>query len=123
MGYNFRSGSEDAWLYDTLTDDLSEGEFARVRGRGESVSLAIGAGAAIVGGYLGSLDLSYPWFVAAGVTAVGVAVLVTVEEPDAYEQADTTSLTFRRTIGIVRETITRRNVRAFVLYYYVFSSS
>ena len=24
LGYNFRSGSEDAWLYDTLTDDLSE---------------------------------------------------------------------------------------------------
>ena len=58
MGYNFRSGSEDAWLYDTLTDDLSEDEFAGIRGRGESVSLAIGAGAAIVGGYLGSLDLS-----------------------------------------------------------------
>lgn len=33
MGYNFRSGSEDAWLYDALTDDLSEGEFSHVRGR------------------------------------------------------------------------------------------
>lgn len=32
-GYNFRSGSEDAWLSDTLTDDRSEDEFAHVRGR------------------------------------------------------------------------------------------
>jgi len=118
-GYNFRSGSEDAWLYDTLTDDLSEDEFAHVRGRGESVSLAIGAGAAIVGGYLGSIDLSYPWFVAATVTAIGVFVLLTIDEPETYEQADTTELSFRQTLSMIRRTISQRNIRAFVLYYYV----
>jgi MFS family permease len=119
MGYNFRSGSEDAWLYDTLTDDLSEDQFAHVRGRGESVALAIGAGAAIIGGYLGSIDLSYPWFVAAGVTAIGVFVLLTVDEPETYERTDTTALSFRRTLSIIRRTISERNIRAFVLYYYV----
>ncbi|OYR43087.1 MFS transporter [Halorubrum sp. Hd13] len=119
MGYNFRSGSEDAWLYDTLTDDLSEDEFAHVRGRGESVALAIGAGAAVVGGYLGSIDLSYPWFVAAGVTALGVVVLLTIDEPETYERADTATLSFRRTLSIIRRTVSERNVRAFVLYYYV----
>ena len=119
MGYNFRSGSEDAWLYDTLTDDLSEDEFAHVRGRGESVSLAIGAGAAIIGGYLGSLDLSYPWFVAAVVTAIGVFVLLTIDEPETYEQAETTDLSLRRTLSLIRQTIAQRNIRAFVLYYYV----
>jgi MFS family permease len=119
MGYNFRSGSEDAWLYDTLTDDLSEDEFAHVRGRGESVALAIGAGAAIIGGYLGSIDLSYPWFVASGVTATGVFVLLTIDEPAAYERTDTTKLSFRRTLSIIRRTISQQNIRAFVLYYYV----
>ena len=119
MGYNFRSGSEDAWLYDTLTDDLSEDEFAHVRGRGESVSLAIGAGAAIAGGYLGRLDLSYPWFVAAAVTAIGVVVLLTVDEPETYERTDTTALNFRRTLSIIRRTISQRTIRSFVLYYYV----
>jgi MFS family permease len=119
MGYNFRSGSEDAWLYDTLTDDLSEDQFAHVRGRGESVALAVGAGAAIIGGHLGSIDLSYPWFVAAGVTAIGVFVLLTIDDPATYERTDTTALSFRRTLSIVRRTISERNVRAFVLYYYV----
>jgi len=119
MGYNFRSGSEDAWLYDTLTDDLSEDQFAHVRGRGESVALAIGAGAAIIGGYLGSIDLSYPWFVAAGVTAIGVFVLLTIDEPTTYERTDTTALSFRRTLSIIRQTTSERNIRAFVLYYYV----
>jgi len=119
MGYNFRSGSEDAWLYDTLTDDLSEDQFAHVRGRGESVALAIGAGAAIIGGYLGSIDLSYPWFVAAGVTAIGVFVLLTIDEPATYERTDTTALSFHSTLSIIRRTVSERNVRAFVLYYYV----
>jgi len=119
MGYNFRSGSEDAWLYDTLTDDLSEDEFAHVRGRGESVALAIGAGAAVVGGYLGSVDLSYPWFVAAAVTAVGAFVLLTIDEPETYERTDTAELSFRRTLSIIRRTVSQRNIRAFVLYYYV----
>jgi len=118
-GYNFRSGSEDAWLYDTLTDDLSESEFAHVRGRGEAAALGVGAGAAIVGGYLGGIDLSYPWFVAAAVTGFGAVVLVTVDEPETYEQTDTSELSVRRTAGIVRDALSRRNLRAFILYYYV----
>ncbi|WP_435158872.1 MFS transporter [Haladaptatus sp. DFWS20] len=118
-GYNFRSGSEDAWLYDTLTDDLSEGEFAHVRGRGESVALAVGAGAAIIGGYLGSIDLSYPWFVAAAVTGLGAIVLLTMDEPETYKQTDPDELSIRRTVGIVKDALSRRNLRAFILYYYV----
>jgi len=118
-GYNFRSGSEDAWLYDTLTDDLSEDEFAHVRGRGESAALAVGAGAAIVGGYLGSIDLSYPWFVAAAVTGFGAVVLLTLDEPETYKKTDTDDLSFRRTVGIVKQALSKRNLRAFILYYYV----
>ncbi|MUV57514.1 Predicted arabinose efflux permease, MFS family [Halogeometricum rufum] len=119
LGYNFRSGSEDAWLYDTLTDDLSEDEFARVRGRGESAALVVGAGAAILGGYLGSIDLSYPWFVAAGVTSLGVAVLLTLDEPETYKQTATEELSLRRTVRIVRDVLARRRLRSFLLYYYV----
>jgi MFS family permease len=47
VGYAFRSGSEDAWLYDSL---VGEREFAAVRGRGESVALAVGVGGAVAGG-------------------------------------------------------------------------
>jgi len=119
MGYNFRSGSEDAWLYDTLTDDLTEEEFSRVRGRGESVSLAVGAVAAVTGGYLGSIDLSFPWFVAAGVTGLGVVVLLTIDEPATYEESDSDELGLGRTAGIVKDALTQRNIRALILYYYV----
>lgn len=118
-GYNFRSGSEDAWLYDTLTDELSEGEFAHVRGRGESAALGVGAGAAVVGGYLGSIDLSYPWFVAAAVTGAGSVVLFTLDDPETYKQSESDELSFRRTVGIVKAALSQRNLRAFILYYYV----
>jgi MFS family permease len=119
MGYNFRSGSEDAWLYDTLTDDLAEDEFAHVRGRGESVSLAVGAGAAVTGGALGSIDLSYPWFVAAAVTAVGVLVLLTVEESDTYEESTADAMGLRESLDVVGAMLARRDIRALVVYYYV----
>lgn len=119
MGYNFRSGSEDAWLYDTLTDELSEGEFAHVRGRGESVSLAVGAGAAILGGYLGSINLSLPWFVAAAVTGLGAVVLLTLDEPETYKKTDTGGLSFGQILEIVTDALSRRNIRALILYYYV----
>jgi MFS family permease len=119
MGYNFRSGSEDAWLYDTLTDQLSEDRFAHVRGRGESVALGLGAIAAVIGGYLGSIDLSIPWFVAAAVTGLGVPVLLSVEEPASYERSGSSAASLRRTLGIVRDVFAERNIRALVLYYFV----
>jgi len=52
-------------------------------------------------------------------TAVGVLVLLTVDESETYERTDTDDLSLRRTILIVRQTLSQRNIRAFVLYYYV----
>jgi len=118
-GYNFRSGSEDAWLYDTLTDDRSADDFAHVRGRGESVALGIGVGAAVLGGYLGSIDLSYPWFVAATVTGLGAPVLLSVNESETYEETDSGDLSLRRSVDIAMDVLSRSNIRAFVVYYYV----
>jgi MFS family permease len=119
-GYNFRSGSEDAWLYDTLVEGTAATDggdgFAGVRGRGESVALAVGASAALVGGVLGSVDLSYPWFVAGGVTALGAVVLVTVEEPGGGEAS---TLSSREALEVVRAAVESRRLRAFVVYYYV----
>ncbi|MFC5972089.1 MFS transporter [Halomarina salina] len=119
MGYNFRSGSEDAWLYDTLSDEDSTDNFAHIRGRGEAVSMAVGVGAAVLGGYLGSVDLSYPWFVAAGVTGLGIVVLLTLDEPESFEQEQSDELSLRQTVGIVGDVLGHPTLRAFLLYYYV----
>jgi len=86
LGYTFRSGSEDAWLYDALAEERSTDAFAHVRGRGESVSLVTGVAGGVVGGYLGGIDLAYPFFVASGVTALGVVGLLGMGETGSYRE-------------------------------------
>lgn len=123
MGYNFRSGSEDAWLYDSLTDLSDNERFAHVRGRGEALALAIGAGASVVGGYLASFDLSYPFFVAAAIMGVGVVVVLSMPEPKSYRTQGNDSLQFHESIRIIRRTVEMRSIRAFVLYYFILFSA
>ena len=123
LGYTFRSGSEDAWLYDALAEERSADEFAHVRGRGESVALVTGVAGGVVGGYLGGIDLAYPFFVASGVTALGVVGLLGMGESGTYREggdgASPEVLGFRRALGIVRGSVVDRDLRAFVLYYFV----
>jgi MFS family permease len=122
MGYNFRSGSEDAWLYDTLTARLSEDQFTHVRGRGESVALTVGVVGSVGGGYLGGVSLAAPFLVAAGVTAVGLVALFAMGEPERGAGDDGT-LGVREGLSIVRSVLARERVRAFVLYYFVLFSA
>ena len=119
LGYTFRSGSEDAWLYDALAEERSADEFAHVRGRGESVSLVTGVAGGVVGGYLGGIDLAYPFFVAAGVTALGVVGLLGMGESETYRESGSETLGFRRALRTVRESVVDRDLRAFLLYYFV----
>lgn len=113
LGYTFRSGSEDAWLYDSLVDEGTP--FAELRGRGESFALASGVLAAIAGGYLAAENLAYPFFAAGAVTAVGAVVLLTVQETG--DTPETTS--FAATIRAVREAFAEPRLRAFLVLYYV----
>lgn len=145
LGYTFRSGSEDAWLYDVLAEARSADAFAHVRGRGESVSLVTGVAGGVVGGYLGGVDLAYPFFVASGVTALGVVGLLAMRESAAYREGGSAAESgtgagtdgvdgveasaeaaarggtpgLRRTLRIVRESVSDRDIRSFVLYYFV----
>lgn len=132
VGYTFRSGTEDAWLYDSLTGD-GAASFTAVRGRGQSVALAVGVVGSVVGGALAARDLALPFLAAAAVTAVGVPVLLTVDDrphrrPDAGggdepSGAGSPVLTPRRALAAVRAALADRRVRAFVVYHYVLFSA
>jgi MFS family permease len=119
FGYTFRSGSSDAWLYDMLTDDLSADRFAHVRGRGQAVALLVGVVGSVLGGYLGTIDLAYPFLVAAGVTGIGVPVLLGMDEPASYEESESDELGVLEAVGVIRETLSHPRLRAFVVYYFV----
>jgi len=123
LGYNFRSGTEDAWVYETLGDTSETDDFSRVRGRGQSIALTAGVGASLVGGYLGGLDLSYPFFAAGAFTALSIAVIVTLDDPDTYEESDADQMTVREAWNVVWVAVRQRRLRAFILYYFVLFSA
>lgn len=97
----FRSGTGDAWLYDTLEAGLvseanetssarnSDGEldadrFAHVRGRGGSVNKTVTVATMLAGGVLFSIQPTLP-FVASGVlNGAGVIVLLTLPKNRQY---------------------------------------
>jgi MFS family permease len=123
LGYNFRSGTEDAWVYETLMDVSASEEFTRVRGRGQSIALTAGVGASLVGGYLGGIDLRYPFLAAALFTGLGLLVLITLDEPTTYEESESSEMGLREALRVVTQAIGQRRLRSFIVYYFVLFSA
>jgi len=82
LGWNFRRGSDSAWLYDRLSVAGAADRFAEVRGRGKAAARGVGVVGALVGGFLGARNLALPFLAAAGVTALGLAALVALRTVD-----------------------------------------
>jgi MFS family permease len=84
----FRSGSGDAWLYDTLEAGLDADRFAHVRGRGGSVNKTVTVVTMLAGGVLFSIRPTLP-FVASGIlNGAGVVVLLTLPKNRQYVEND-----------------------------------
>jgi MFS family permease len=76
-GRAFRSGTQDAWLYEVLAARFDESEFARIEGRGSSALLVTSAAAAVAGGLLYTVDPAYPFLANAALALVGLPILAT----------------------------------------------
>ncbi|KAB1198608.1 MULTISPECIES: MFS transporter [Haloferax] len=114
VGQTFRSGSDDAWLYDLLDETGETQEFANVRGRATGVGLAIGAVTTLAGGVIAdATTYSVTFFATAGVTALGIPVLLSVPE------TGTTGGDFtpQKAIRVIRERLTSPPLRGFVVYF------
>lgn len=114
VGVTFRSGSDSAWLYDTLEERADGDAFTRVKGRSTSISLATAAASSLLGGYLYGLDPYYPFLGAGIVTGIGALVVTTLPETEQYEADDTDPLTPREAAGVIRETLQNPDLRWFV---------
>jgi MFS family permease len=113
VGHTFRTGSDDAWLYDLLSETDDQGAFATVRGRATALGLAIGAVAAPLGGALADVDFRLPFFVTAVVTALGIPILLTVPRTDGGGD----SFTVSAAISVMRTQLARPPLRSFVVYF------
>jgi len=85
--------------------------------------LTAGVGASLIGGYLGGLDLMYPFLAAALFTGLGLLVIVTLDEPATYEESDSSEMGLREAWGVVTQAVGQRRLRSFILYYFVLFSA
>ncbi|WP_079988852.1 MFS transporter [Halosegnis longus] len=110
----FRSGTGDAWLYETLRDRLDdEGRFTAVRGHGRAVNLGVTVVATLAGGALYTVQPALPFAVSAGLHALGVPILLSFPKTTAFEEGrDTVSV--RATARVVREQLTAPGTRTVV---------
>jgi hypothetical protein len=113
VGHTLQSGSTDAWLYELLQRRVGDETFERVRGRGESVTLAVGATAAVAGGYLGGANLRWPFYATGAVWLAATVVLATF--PAMAVDADE-RVTALEVLPLLRERILGTDLRRFVLW-------
>lgn len=115
----FRSGSDDAWLYDALAADdaLDEGHFARIRGRGSSVNQAVTVVTMLAGGVLYGIRPTLPFLASAVLNGASVLVLLSLPKNPQYAGGeDRDSLTVVEALPVIRRHLTRPPLRSFVLY-------
>ncbi|MDY6764473.1 MAG: MFS transporter [Halobacteria archaeon] len=118
LASTFKSGTADAWLYDVLKAGLSEGEFARVRGRGNSTALVVSGITALAGGYIAEVSMEYAYLASAGVSLISLPILFSFPSSQhvGSNDEDDEEFTILDALPVIREKFTRPPLRSFVLY-------
>ena len=113
----FRSGTGDAWLYDTLEAELDGDRFAHVRGRGGSVNRAVTVVTMLAGGVLYSVDHALPFLASGLLNGAGVVVLLTLPKNRQYaDGSDAETFTVLDAVPVLRRRFTQPPLRSFVVY-------
>lgn len=115
VGVTFRSGTDSAWLYDTLEACAECGDFTRVKGRGTAVSLGAATVASAAGGYLANVSIYLPFALSAAVIGAGVLVVLTLPATETCTGEDCDPLGPREAVGVVRTTLSKPSLRPVVL--------
>lgn len=113
LGSTMQSGSADAWLYEVLDERVGTEAFTRVRGRGNALTLAAGAVAAVAGGYVATSGLRLPFYANGALWLVGTAVLATFP---AVTVAPDDRVTAAEAVPLLRERLLSGDLRRFVLW-------
>lgn len=117
LGTTLHSGSASAWLYDALADRAATDTFAMVRGRGNAAKLLTAGGSAVIGGYLASYSLLYPFLASSVLTALGIGVVLSFPEPNtATDRESRSNLSIRDAVTTVREHLATPPLRSFVFF-------
>lgn len=110
----FRSGTQDAWLYEILEARFDPEEFARIESRGRMARLTVSAGGAIAGSLLYGMDHSWPFLINAGLATLGLPLLATF--PAVQHAADRDHFGVDDALTVLRAQVERVEIRWFVAY-------
>jgi len=121
VGWAFRSGTQDAWLYEVLKSTCDEDEYARVDGRANSLLLATSAGAAVLGGLTYTVEPAAPFLANAVVALAALPVLYSF--PAVETDGDDEVFGVADAVALLRVQVRRPEVRWFVAYAAVFATA
>ncbi|WP_323674948.1 MFS transporter [Halorubellus sp. PRR65] len=120
-GWAFRSGTQDAWLYEVLQSTCDEDEYARVDGRANAIVLGTSAVAAVLGGVLYTVEPAAPFLANAALALVGLPILYSF--PAVETAGDDERFGLRDAVALLRAQAHRPAVRWFVAYAAVFATA
>ena len=112
----FISGSDSAWFYDTLNKQLDTEQYARISGRRHALRTGSDALTSFFGSILFGINQIYPWILGAALGLIGVAVVLTMTEPSTEDHEEGT-LTIRRGISVTKRTLSKPELRLFIIYF------
>jgi len=121
VGWAFRSGTQDAWLYEVLQSTCDEDEYARVDGRANTLVLGASALAAVLGGLMYAVEPAAPFLANAALALLGLPILYTF--PAIETDADDQAFGVRDAVVLLRAQARRPEVRWFVAYAAVFATA
>ena len=117
IAHTFKSGAQEAWLYDTLQRQSDEDQFAHHAGHAGALATVSHGGAALVGGALYSVDPTLPWLLEGVVVGSGALVVLSIRHPQAgSREVHSERLSVSRAIALARDTLWTRDLGVFTVY-------
>ena len=88
VGQTFANGAFQAWLIDRLRHQGFTGSFKKIFARKQLINNGVGIVSAIMGAFLGSINMSLPWFVGGAVMmSAGFVAMLYMREEDEFKRA------------------------------------
>ena len=88
IGQTFANGAFQAWLIDRLRHQGFVGSFSGIFARKQQVNGLVAMTSAILGAYLGTINMSLPWFIGGGIMmSAGCVAMVYMREEDEFVHA------------------------------------
>lgn len=121
VGWTFRTGIADAWLYELLAEHDTEAEHARISGRADSTLRIVSAVTAFSAGLLYTVDPVVPFLANAGLAALGLPLLYTLPETRGTAAETDTGMSVREAACLLRTKLSQPSIRWIVVYASLFN--